>query len=229
MPKFSFPLVILLFIPSPSIAQQAWEALWDGSTISVDTAHEYHPSEMRLSNGATIRGSKWSEFLEDFVLSLPEQQRDPVIDGLSRHWVEFDRMDRVIRFEPIRLMSGPYSRKSHIAAVGQITENRVTGALRIRYYGRNWIFANRVDIRVDDWTTSITPNFRRNNAAGYVWETVNFPLSLPETRELITRITNGEEALIRFRGERGYSDLEVTAAMKVDLAAILTMIETLEN
>lgn len=219
-------------------AKPRWVSLVEGSDLAYD-AHDLAEkqarygddfSEMVLNNGARLRGDSWDDYLKDFILSLPQDNRHQLLDGITRHFHQYDRVENAIRFEPLRLLSGPYARTSHVALRGIIKDDAAHAVLRIRYYGRNWIFAERLTIVLDNERISLDSlQFARDHSAGNVWEYVNLPLSREEYRELSEKISESESVIIRFHGRQYYSDLEVTERMKEDLRAMVNAVSTLNR
>jgi len=215
-----------------------WVSLVKGSDLAYD-AHDLAEkrarygddfSEMVLSNGARLRGDSWDDYLKDFILSLPQDNRHQVLDGITRHFHQYDRVENAIRFEPLRLLSGPYARSSYVALRGIIKDDVAHAFLRIRYYGRDWLFADRLTIVLDNERISFDSlQFSRDHSGGNVWEYVNLPLSREEYRDLSKEISESENVIIRFHGRQYYSDLEVTDRMKEDLNAMLNAVGVLNG
>lgn len=204
-----------------------WTQLVEGSDLTHDANHAYYPSELMLSNGYHIRGDDWAH-IEKFVLGLPIEKRDAVLQAVTRHVVDYDKVEQVIRFEPLRLMSGPYSRRSYVGTIGTLSEGKTTALAKFFYYGKSWIFAESFKVVCDEVPyQSERLRFRRDNYGGNVWEYAFLDLQVKENRELIRCIANAEEAIVRFQGNQYYSDLTVSDAMKMDLGLMLRAYEVL--
>lgn len=206
-----------------------WEPLIEGSDIATDTKYKYYPSEMLLSNGMLLRGNTWNGFLKGFIESLPVEKRDDVLKGLTRFYKEYDKVDKVIKFEPLRYISGPYTWHSYVSLKGQIKVGKVDAFVKIQYYGSSWIFAESIKVVADDFTwQSPKLNFYKDNYTE-VWEYTYLDLSEPSVRELVNNIINSQETIIRFQGRQYYSDLVVTERMKIDLKAMIKAIDTINK
>ena len=208
---------------------QNWKPLLTGVSLMVDINYEYHPKEMKLQNGMLLRQSDWEGYLKDYLLSRPAEERDAIIRGLSRYYTQYDKVDKIIRFEPLRYISGPYYGTSYVSARGAISGDVISANLKIQYHGSSWIFADKIKIVADDfeWKSPIL-KFQRDNYTE-VWEYTYLDLSIPFNRFLAEKISDANETIIRFYGKQYYSDLSVTKRMKEDLKAILETIDTLGN
>lgn len=212
----------------PQRAAEAWQPLTAGSDLSYNANYQYHPSEMKLSNQMLLRGQDWDGYLKNYVESFPEEKRDAILQGVTRHFTSYDRVEQFIRFEPTRYMSGPYSRTKHVGLVGILRPDGATASAKFHFYSSDWIFAQSIKVMTDGESfQSPTLDFHRDNSGGNVWEIGYLSLSNPEYKSLIKRIVNSKEAIIRFQGKRYYSDLEVTDRMRQDMGAMLAALEAI--
>jgi len=82
---------------------------------------------------------------------------------------------------------------------------------------------------IDGKTTNLTSvKFSRNNL-DTVWETAALDLNIAANRNLVDRLVSSKEAIVRFRGSRGSSDLIVTDRMRSDLKAMLIAVDTINR
>jgi hypothetical protein len=214
---------------SADAAPPRWAPLFEGSTISYDLNHPHLATELKLSNGALLRVTKRDDVLIPLVKKYPAAKRDLIVDGLTKHFFEYDKVDQVIRFEPLRLISQPYSQRSYVAVTGQIKGSRASAWLKLHYYGSFWIFADQLSIMIDGKTTNLTGiRFSRNNLQN-VWETAVLDLNIAANRNLVDRLVSSSEAIVRFRGSRGSSDLVVTDRMRSDMKAMLVSVDTINS
>lgn len=218
--------------------EDQWASLIDGMEIKYNkSALERNQeryggdfSEMRISNDTRLRLEKWESYLKDYLLSFSPEKRDDIADGITRYFHEYDRVDQVIRIEPLRFASGPYSRSSYVSMRGTLRPNSADVFLRLRHYGRNWLFANRVTVSVDGERIELGGlNFNRDHAAGNIWEQVDLNLSNSRNRRLAERIASGSEVIIRFHGRQYYSDFEPSDRMKDDINAMLRAVDAINN
>lgn len=205
-----------------------WTPLTDGSSLSFDENYAHHPQEMRLSNNKLLRGESWNGYLKRYVESFPVEKRGPILDGITRHVTDYDKVEGFIRFEPVRYISEPYSRKSYVAVMGVLRPGKATALLKLHYYGDSWLFAEGVKV-VTDGVPFQSPalKFSRDHYGGKVWETALLDLSKPEVRALADKIVASKEAIIRFQGKQYYSDLTVTDRMREDIGAMLKAIDAI--
>lgn len=214
----------------PTVVQPKWTPLTEGSTLAFDENYAHHPSEMKLSNNKLLRGQSWNDYLKAYVESFPVEKRGPILDGISRHVTDYDKVEGFIRFEPLRYISDAYSQKSYVAVVGILRPGKASAFLKLHYYGEDWLFAERVKV-VTDGTPFQSPSltFKRDHAGGKVWETVLLELSNPEVRALADRIVASKEAIIRFQGRQYYSDLTVSDRMREDIGAMLKALDAING
>ncbi len=211
---------------APVVVKPEWVPLTEGAGLSYDENYKYHPSEMKLSNEKLLRGDSWDGYLKAYVESFPPKKRGPILQGITRHVTDYDKVERFIRFEPVRYMSGPYSKTSYLAVVGTLRPGKVTAFLKFHYYGDSWLFAKSFKI-VTDGVSFQSPEikFRQDHYGGNVWETAYLNLSKKEYRAVAEKIVSSEEAIIRFQGKQYYSDLTVTDRMRDDIKYMLKALD----
>lgn len=204
---------------------ERFKPIEDGSSISVNVNHRYHPGEMSLSNGKVLRLVQW----EAIKNILPDDQsaRDTIIDGFSRYWFSYDKFEDAIRVEPLRYSTGPYSRTSYVSLRGRVKNGSPDNfRLEFKYYGRNWLFADRIRVHIDGETFDIGPmNFSRDHYT-MVWEIASIPLS-GRGKEIAERISQGKDVEVRFVGSQYFRDFRVPQVMKDDIAAMIQALEYL--
>ncbi|WP_019647367.1 hypothetical protein [Pseudoalteromonas piscicida] len=206
-----------------------WVSLVEGAELKVDVNYKYYPSEMMLSNGMLLRGNTWNGFLKAYVENLPLEKRNDVLNGLSRFYKEYDKVDRVIKFEPLRYISGPYSSNSYVSLKGSFTKLKASALLKIQYYGNDWLFADRITIVADDFIwKSPERKFYRDHYTK-VWEYTYFDLKQMEFRRLADKIVTSKDVIIRFHGKQYYDDLQVTDRMKQDISVMLKAIDVING
>ncbi|HBG78647.1 MAG TPA: hypothetical protein DDW84_07390 [Phycisphaerales bacterium] len=206
-----------------------WVKLTEGVEIYYDQNYQYHPAEMKLSNGMLLRSEDWTNCLKGFVESIPANKRYDVIDGITRFYFNYDKFEKAIKFEPLRYISGPYASNSYISLKGSLTNQKTQALLKVQYMGDSWIFADRIKIVADDFSwQSPTIEFYRDSTS-VVWEYTYFDLANPEIRNLVDKIISANEVVIRFIGPQYYSDFDVPNRMKTDIAAMLKAIDTINR
>ena len=181
---------------------------------------------MKLSNGKLLRGKSWNGYLKAYVESFPPERREPILQGITRHVTDYDKVEGGIRFEPVRYMSGPYSKASYLAVVGTLRPESATAFLKFHYYGDSWLFAQSFKV-VTNGVPFQSPKlkFRQDHYGGNVWETAYLNLNEEEYRALAEEIVSSEEAIIRFQGNQYYSDLTVTDRMREDIDYMLKALD----
>lgn len=213
--------------PEKVLKTEKWEPILKGSRINVDVNSKH---EMKLSNGRFIRSSDWYGELKPFVSKYPQDQADTIIDGLTRYHFEYDKVDKKIKYEPLRYISEPYSETKYVSMQGSITKDKALGSLKFKFYGSSWIFAENIKIVADDFTwQSPKMKFYKDNNGKSVWEYTYLDVSKPEFREVADKIATSQEVIIRFQGRQYYSDLTLSDRMKSDLKAMLDLIDVINK
>jgi hypothetical protein len=215
---------------SPSaktVKAEKWMPIMQGSRINVDVYYEY---EMKLNNGRLLSQNDWNNYLKPFIEDYSQDQADIIINGITRYFWEYDKVDKKIKFEPLRYISGPYSNSKYVSMQGAIEKDKFTGLIKFKYYGPSWIFAKSIKVVADDFTWQ-SPNleFYRDNYRGNVWEYAYLNISNPEHRSLAENIASSKEVIIRFQGRQYYSDLSLSSRMKEDLLAMIKVIDVVSG
>lgn len=202
-----------------------YQPIETGSSILVDVNSKWYPSEMKLSNGNLLRDSQWNRLKT--ILPKKQAARDKVIDAFSRYWFGLDKFDDVVKVEPLRLMSGPYSQTDYVSLRGTV-KNGVPEAfyLEFKYYGRDWIFAKDIKVYVDGKTWELNGlDFSRDNT-DRVWEIADVRLQ-GKGLEVARAIAGGDDVAIRVSGDQYYHDFTVPNVMKKDIGAMLEALSQL--
>ena len=213
-----------------STLTEEWVLLTEGSDIAYDKNYQYHPFEMKLNNGMLLREKDWNGFLKDFVESFPISKRHDILNGLTRFYKSYYKVEKEITFEPLRYFSGPYASSSYVSLQGSFKKDKALSLMKIKYYGSDWIFSERIKIVADDYEwESPELEFYRDHSYGKVWEYAFLDVSEPKINEVLNAIISSDESIIRFYGTQYYSDLEVTDRMKTDLRAMLNAIKAVNE
>jgi len=208
---------------------QTWAPLYAGSSIMIDVdAMKYNKEYMVLINGAKIKKNDWNAYLKDFVLKFPVSKSDSIVDGLTRCFYEYDKVEKMIRFGPDKDMASDFNNQSYIAFSGFIKGLTIYPSVKFNYTGTDWIYANRIKLVCDDETFEYDSlKFLTYGTTDFVSEYVLIPFN-ENMQELIPKIINSKETIIRFYGEPIYSDLIVSDKMKLDMKKVLKTIKALQ-
>jgi hypothetical protein len=215
--KHTFLILIFVSISYCGISQN-WAPLFMGSSISIDAdAFMVNKEYMKLKDGSKIKTSDWNGYLKDFVLKFPIAKSDSIVYGLSRCFYEYDKVEKMIRFEPDKSPSSDYYNHSYIAFSGFIKGTKIQPFVKFNYTGADWVYANRIKLVCDDETFEYDSlKFYTLGTVDFVSEYILMPFS-ENMQELIPKIINSKETIIRFYGDPIYSDLIVTNEMKSDM------------
>lgn len=189
---------------------------------------KYNKEYIVLINGAKIKKSDWNAYLKDFVLKFPATKSDSLVDGLSRSFIEYDKVEKMIRFGPDMDISSDYYNTSYIAFSGFIKGTEIYPFVKFNYTGMDWVYANRIKLVCDDETFEYDSlKFLTYGTTDFVSEYVLIPFN-ESMQELIPKIINSKETIIRFYGEPIYSDLIVSDRMKLDMRKFYKTIRALQ-
>jgi hypothetical protein len=183
---------------------------------------------LQLLNGTKIKTSDWNAYLKNLVLKFPVAKGDSILSGLTRFYYEYDKVEKMIRFDPDRNPSALYLNNSYISFSGYIKDTKIYPFVKFNYTGTDWIYANRIKLVCDDETFEYDSlKFFTLGTADFVSEYVLFPFN-ENMRELIPKIINSKETIIRFYSDPNYTDLLVTDRMKLDMKKFLKTIKAMQ-
>jgi len=183
---------------------------------------------LQLLNGTKINKSGWNAYLKNLVLKFPAATGDSILSGLTRFYYEYDKVEKMIRFDPERSPSAMYLNNSYISFSGYIKDAKIYTFVKFNFTGTDWIYANRIKLVCDDETFEYDSlKFYTLGTADFVSEYVLIPFN-ESMQELIPKIINSKETIIRFYSDPNYSDLLVTDRMKLDMKKFLKTIKALQ-
>ncbi len=221
--------VSLMLVMCAGVFAQKWVPLYEGSSVMQDMRYKYRKTEMKLNNGNLYRVSDWENYLKDFIFQFPETSRDSITDGLTRFYTDYDKVEKIIRFSPIRFLSGPYSGVSYISFDGYLENDTIYPELRLKYDGYNWLFIEGVKIVTDNNSYEIdVEDCYRDAVRGGVIEMFNLPYN-DKNAKMIDDIITSEETIVRFLGKEKYSDFTVNKRMIDDMNAMVKAIKAIRN
>lgn len=226
--KKAFLILIFITVSCYGISQ-VWVPLYAGSSMMVDAdGLKNHKDYLQFQNGYEIKTSDWNGYLKNFVLKFPAATGDSILDGLTRGYSEYDKVEKMIRFGPDRDEASEYFDNSYIAFSGFIKNSKISAFVKFNYSGSNWIYANRIKLVCDDDTFEFDSlSFFSYEASTFVSEYVILDFDENMYR-LITKIISSNETIIRFYGDPMYSDLVVSEKMKLDMKSFLKTINALQ-
>jgi len=171
---------------------------------------EKYKSAQRLLNSLTTREHD-KELLEILQVSV----------------VDWDRIEQRfnIRIAPFYVENdaGP------IQASVVKTENSITLSGTARYSASSWLFVDRyVVVAGDTRYESPSLDFRRDNAAGKIWEWTTFTVD-SNRRALLDAVASEPDAVVRFYGQDYYNDKEVSMRHRDALQKMLRLHDILSK
>jgi len=226
--KHIFLISFLVSISLGGITQN-WAPLFIGSSFSVNTdALKNNKEYMQLQNGAIIKVSDWNGYLRNLVIKYPPAISDSILVGLTKVYYEYDKVEKMIRFDADRSVSAGYTNNSYIAFSGFIKDSKIISFVKFNYTGPDWVYANRIKLVCDDETFEYDSlKFLTLGTADFVSEYALIPFNV-SMQELIPKIIKSKETIIRFYGDPVYSDLVVSDKMKIDMKKFLKTIRALQ-
>lgn len=102
-------------------------------------------------------------------------------------------------------------------------ENQLWMRLYLRYYGDDWLFVDSFTIKAGDQVFEIAPRydeFQRDNNGYHVWEWYDGAVTNKEL-QIIRAVIAADEPVLRFNGDKYYSDYVITAAERQALQNVL--------
>ena len=102
-----------------------------------------------------------------------------------------------------------------------------TPLLRMRYFyrGNNWLFVDRMLIKVDDQKVDVNGlAFKRDNSGRSVWEWHD-KIASSEDIKLLNDIISSKDAKVRFYGKQSYSDNEISSKQRKFMSNIMKVYE----
>lgn len=134
----------------------------------------------------------------------------------------------MIRFDPDRSISAGYTNHSFILFTGSVKDSKIYPYVKFNYSGGDRIYTNRIKLVCDDETFEFDSlkfftHDTVDNISEYVLMVYNESM-----RELIQKIINSNETIIRFYSDSLYTDLVVTERMKEDMKKFSKTIRALQ-
>jgi len=190
-------------------------------------ALKYTNDLMHLPKEQVIKTSDWNGYLKNLVLKFPQALGDSILDGLIWFYSEWDKVEKMIRFEPDRSIAVGYTNHSFLSFTGSIKNSKIYPFVKFNYSGNDWIYTNRIKLVCDDETFEFDSlKFFTHGTADYVSEYVLMVYNV-SLRELISKIIEANETIIRFYSDPLYTDFVVTERMKMAMKKFLKTIKAL--
>lgn len=103
--------------------------------------------------------------------------------------------------------------------------------LRFNYTGDEWVFFEKIIVVIDGETYQYSPRYFdiiRDNQYRAVWETLDIGAGTTEI-EMLNKIAESKETIIRFQGDSRVYDLTVSASDKTAIKQVLDAYDALKN
>lgn len=193
------------------------ESIVEGSDVKIvgykkhDTAPKYI-----LSNGKEL-SEKQLDMLKELLKKLNNNAE--LLPLLSEMVITKDTFEgNYIISARGENLSSPYK----IRAVVNGVSNKVSFYYEIRYFGDNWIFAERYTMAIDSFKTdTVVASFNRDNFGRNVFEQTISPMN-SESWDLALKVSNSTSSAIRFYGKRN-SDKILSEIDKKDISKMIEL------
>lgn len=181
-----------------------------------------------LNNGSSkVFPLKVLELVEEISKAFPDRQGE-IADSLLSLRLNYDEFEeRLIISSSEEMKSGV---ESHVSLVILVDKDRkVTPFYTVKYRGDNWLFVNSYSMSADGVKKDFhNVNFNRDNGARSVWEWETKPMT-SEMRNYIHEFSTSEKAMVRFNGDRYYSNLILSDNQKKELSLMVRLLELMSG
>ncbi len=188
--------------------------------VCLGVSNAYYSGNAEAVGAETFKGERnFISLLQDVMPKDPSSQR-VIADALENYEIYYDRIDDEFTLRPALTTS--YTNYSYAAIVVDFDSDRaMTSHLRIEYQGATWLFAKAATIHVDgrNWEFRHLP-FAKYNGSRKAYETASILLD-GEGREAAEAMARGRDVLVRFYGENGSYDMNVSEKEKADIGRML--------
>ena len=220
---------------SPVISEDGWEQLVPAPDITynkkdlIKTIQDndwYWFEGIELSNGEKINYKDWEEHLEQFVLSFPEIDREIALEMISRYEFEYDFINETHDFYIALGDPGP----GYFAISGSISDLSANTLFLhfIAISAREWLYTYNLSIKIDNSLSTFTnlpvtqgPDWTYT----YYQETITYTLPDRDSLIILEGIASSVRTMIRFVGEKGNLDFEISSDNKKKLIQILEFLK----
>ena len=207
---------------------QLIQEIGDVSLESEEKIRKAQTEYNSLTNNEKEQVTNYSDLTaaNDKLTSLIQAEKERILqEALEPLLEDTDKVQGITWYLPSALPWFNYTRPYVLPYLGIKGESAI---LRIRYYytGEDWIFFDRLVFAIDGETYYKSLNYsdiNRDTHSGDVWEGADIVAS-SEDLELLQKIADSKETIIRFQGDRIY-DLTVSDSDKTAIKQVLTAYE----
>lgn len=203
-------------------------SLIEGGSITISDIEFSHSSyKYTLSSGHEFYETK-IENIKRLFSYIPLDKEESFIKMVEYLDIEYDPMeDRFFIYIDTPISSSSIRNSPAIAPYIGFTSKNKWLRLKLFYGGDNWLFSNKVLIKIDDNRTELTNlAFTRDHSGGTIWETID-KAATEDDIQLIKDVISSDETTVRFYGRDYYGDRDISIKNKKQLDGILTIFEML--
>lgn len=165
------------------------------------------------------------------LAELKEQEKERALQQtLSSLQTETDKVEGITWYKPSTYPYYANSRSYVLPYIGQ-RDSSTWLRLKFHYTGDNWLFFEKITISIDGenyYKTYSYYDVERDNGSGNVWEWVDISPTNADI-EMLKKIANSKETIVRFQGDNYHYDLTVRSSDKTAINQVLTAYEALKN
>ncbi|PHS63050.1 MAG: hypothetical protein COB09_12510 [Thalassobium sp.] len=191
--------------------------IYEGSSIMViGRVYGSEKEKLKLSTGEEVL-AETLDAISKVARRFSSSAVADLLVGSDDIRIETDRVEGITYVKPFY-----YSNKSSYQIYLGYNDERYFFRVKVKYYGDSWIFADRITISADEfrWRSESIP-FKRDHHAD-VWEWIDIPLD-DHFVNFSYRLSESEFSVVRFNGEKYYSDLELTNRERENIVLMLKL------
>lgn len=151
-------------------------------------------------------------------------------NAFSSMRTETDKVLGITWYYPKNFPSKSSARSFLLPYIG-VQNNKCWLVLRCNFTSSNWLFFESIIVSVDGYNYNASFDYfdiMRDNAAYSVWEWIDYDPTKTDI-EMLQKIANSKEAILRFNGENKHYDLTITQADKQAIKDIFIVYDSLKN
>ena len=186
-------------------------------------------SKLSLEEQKQVTNYSELEAASSKLRKIKEKNTEQALEQtLSCLKVETDKVSGITWYKPSTYPEYADSRSYVLPYIGK-NDNSAWLRLQFHYTGNDWIFFEKITVSIDGtnyyWNFDYWDVERDNDTE--VWEWVDISPSASDI-EMLKKIANSSETIVRFEGENYYYDFTVKDTDKTAISQVLTAYEALK-
>lgn len=192
-------------------AKIAYDALTPDEKERITNSENIEAASIKLTE---LRGKEKEQALQQTLSSLK---------------TETDKVEKITWYFPSTYPRYANSRSYVLPYIGHQGSNTWL-RLAFHYTGDNWLFFEKITISIDGENYYFIYDYydvERDNGSGDVWEWVDISPTSADI-EMLRKIADSTETIVRFHGENNYYDLTISSSDKSGIKDVLEAYEKLK-